>query len=119
MTTKASNPIQTIKLLVMLNSLLILTVIFLAFFNPIKLTNLATATGIVTANQPIAATEFQPVNAVASPQSADTIAVNSTGSTTDELTGLPYVSRNGLAQQAAVQVVSYQRQPRVKARSSR
>lgn len=106
MTTKG-NPIQRIKLLVMVNSLLLLTMVFLAFFNEGLSQQLP-----LTANQQIAATaELPAIHTVASNQTANT--------TNEELKGLPYISRSGLAQQAAIQVVSVQQQPRVKARSSR
>lgn len=99
--TKTKNPLQTLKVLVMLNSLVLLFILFLAFFN---------------SNQN-ASSEFSPSSDVSNVSFTAPTAI--TASVDKELANLPYVSATGLQQQAVAQVVSYQQQPVVRARSSR
>ena len=99
--TKTNNPLQTLKVLVMLNSLVLLFILFLAFFN---------------SNQN-ASSEFSPSSDVSNVSVTAPAAI--TASVDKDLANLPYVSATGLKQQAVAQVVSYQQQPVVRARSSR
>lgn len=107
---KSTNTVQTIKLLVMANSLLVLMAVFLVFFTD----GLSTETP--SSNQ-VAVAKSQIVSDITPVALQNNHAPNEQVS--DELNGLPYVSRSGLQQQAAVQVVSVKSQPRVQARSSR
>lgn len=93
--------LQMLKFLVMINSLVLLFILFLAFFNLHESHN----------------TEFE--------QSKDVTNISfsspatATAGVDKELANLPYVSATGLQQQAVAQVISYQQQPVVRARSSR
>lgn len=102
MTTKPQTTLATVKYWVMLNSLLGLFIGLLMFFNQPQPEQIANPVLVEQTVQPTGTT---------------------TGTKTDELAGLPYVSRDSLQQQA----VSYQtiaarqtqQQPRIRARSSR
>lgn len=114
-TNNPTNPIQTLKLWVMINSIVAMMAIMLVFFGADVGSSSQTA---LTSD-----TDFdKDMNSVAftTPQSTNEF----DNKQSDELKGLPYVSRQGLQQQAKqvhsqAQVVSYQRQPRVRAGSSR
>lgn len=103
---KAQQPLHTLKVLVMLNALVLLFTLFLVFFTPTLKTETQALPSLV-GNE---LSSNQPVNPPGVPN----------GLTGDkELASLPYVSATGLQQQATAQVVSYQQQPAVHARSSR
>ena len=95
------SPLQTLKVLVMLNSLVLLFILFLAFINT---------------NQH-AIGQFGQTTDISNVSDIQPTAM--TASVDKELVNLPYVSATGLQQQAVAQVVSYQQQPMLRARSSR
>lgn len=108
--TKA-NPINTIKLWVMINSIIALMAVWVWFAGQPS----ADVTASLS-NNPQPATLATADN---NPVLAQTLPSQNNSQANDELANLPYVSGHGLQQQATAQLVSYQRPPRVKARSSR
>lgn len=118
MMTKAGNPIQSIKTLVMLNSVLVLFISFVLFYNQSNNANQTQVSQTVAMNTMTA--EAMPISESTEANSPVVASDNAT------LAGLKYVSHNDLkhaqlanTQLANVQAVRYQQQPRVKARSSR
>ncbi len=93
--------LPTLKLIMMVNCLLLLLVAFVIFFNQ---------------NPPTL--DANPISTASSTENpAITAAIMST--TNPDLANLPYVSADGLKQQAQAVMYSTASQPRIQARSSR